>query len=275
MMQYIVQNDTTLVEFIMQTSAISRSQAKRMIDMRTIFVNNRRVWIAGYELKIGDTVELPEDASLSKGLPHIPILYEHNDIIVVNKPAGIISDDAKNSVETILRTIYGESIQAVHRLDKETTGALLFARSPQIFEKYKTWWREGLTKKIYVALCLHTARFKDKTVTLRVDNKPAKSIIHVKAVSENASFVEINAVTGRKHQLRIHCSSLGIPIAGDKFYTLETLTDTIVKLIPRQMLHCAELTVPRPDAAGDITFTAPIPSDFIKTARKLGISIHS
>lgn len=274
MMQYIVQNDITLVEFIMQSSSISRSQAKRMIDMRTIFVNNRRVWIAGYELKTGDIVDLPEDSALSKGHPHLPILYEHNDIIVVNKPAGIISDDAKNSVETILRTIYGESIQAIHRLDKETTGALLFARSPEIFEKYKAWWREGLTKKIYVALCLHTARFKDRTITMRVDNKPAKSIIHVKAVSENASFVEINAVTGRKHQLRIHCSSLGIPIAGDKFYTLETLTDTIVKLIPRQMLHCIELTVPRPDGNGDITFTAPIPSDFIKTARKLGISIH-
>ncbi len=273
-MQYIVQNNSTLVDFIVEMCTVSRSQAKRMIDMRTIFVNDRRVWIAGYELKVGDVVELPEDTSLARGLPGIPILYENEHIIVVNKPAGIVSDDAKNSVESILRTIYGESVQAIHRLDKETTGALLFARTPEIFEKYKTWWKEGRTVKLYAALCLHTARFKERTVTTRVDNKPARSIIYVRAVSENASYVEINAVTGRKHQLRIHCASIGIPIAGDKFYTLETLADTIVKLIPRQMLHCIQLTVPRPDGDGEITFTAPIPSDFIKTARKLGISIH-
>lgn len=273
MMQYIVSEKITLIDFLMQSLSISKSKAKKMIDMRTVFVNERRAWIASYELNNGDVVEIPDLSKMSQSLPDIPVIYENDDIIVINKPPMLISDDAKNSAESFLRTVYGSSIQAIHRLDKETSGALLFARSPEIFERYKQWWKDGVVKKTYMALCLHAARFKEKTVTLKVEYKAAKSIIRVKAVSEIASFVEIDAVTGRKHQLRIHCASEGIPIAGDKFYNLETLTEAIVRQIPRQMLHCASLTVPRPDNSGEITFSAPLPSDFIKTARKLGISI--
>lgn len=260
--------EITLKDFVAEKLKISKNKAKEIIDSRNVFVNNKRVWIATHTLKYGDIVEIVETQT---NLPtKIDILYEDNYIIAVNKPANIISENEKNSIEDILRNQKNnKNIKAIHRLDKESSGILLFAKNFGIYERFKELWQKKDITKIYLAISHNEATFSNITIREPIDGKEAVS--HVKLIKKGNgfSYFEVNIETGRKHQIRKHLASIRHPIVGDKIYGVKKVENNLIKNIKRQMLHAFKLLFTHPYTGKKISITAPIPHDFEYLLKKI------
>jgi len=116
-----------LRDFIAEQLGISKKKAKELIDNKQVFVNKQLVWIASHQLRRGDRVEILEDQQ-KKFDPSL-LLWENDEIIAVNKPAGMVVNEDSNSLEAQLRRFYhNPNIQAIHRLDKDTSGIVLYAK---------------------------------------------------------------------------------------------------------------------------------------------------
>ncbi len=270
MKKFIVNKPIDLKSFISEQLKISKNKAKEIIDNKNVFVNNKRIWIASYKLNKGDIVELTNsfdvvsDTDLRKN-----ILYEDNFIIAVNKPPFLESNQKKTSVEHNLRKLFkNNNIEAIHRLDRETTGVLLFAKNKSIFEKFKEKWNE-ITEKYYLAIIHGEIKFKRKIVSIPIDKKIAKSEIKHISVSKGFSLVEVKIKTGRKHQIRIHLTKIGHPIVGDKLYGLKNIENPLIKSVNRHMLHAYRLELFHPYLKKKIKITAPLYEDFEKLKKKL------
>ncbi len=262
-MEYKIKNKTDLKTFLSDTLKISRSKAKDLIDTKNIFVNKKRVWIASFSLKKGDIVYISE-INLKQKFNDLKIIYEDEYIIAINKEAGIISDKNFNSVENLLKKqLNNPDIKAIHRLDKETSGVLLFAKNKKIFEAYKNLWKEKKVKKIYLAVCHNEADFLKKEITIPIENKEAKSLVEKISSENNLTLFKIITGTGRKHQIRIHLTKTGFPVAGDKVYGPNIIKEERLRNIKRQLLHCYELSFPCPFTEKIVTIKAEIPDDFL------------
>jgi RluA family pseudouridine synthase len=265
-----VDKNIDLKTFLSEKLKISKNKAKEIIDNKNVFVNNKRTWIASYELKKGDIVEVSNvfetisDENLEKN-----ILYEDKFIIAVNKPPFLESNKKKQSVEYLIRKIYkNNKIEAIHRLDRETTGVLLFAKNKSIFEKFKENWNK-ITDKYYLAIVHGEVKFKKKIVNFPIDKKIAKSEIKRLSVSKDFSLVEVKIKTGRKHQIRIHLAKIGHPIVGDKTYGFKIIENPLLKNINRHMLHAHRLELYHPFLKKKIKIKAPLYKDFEKLKEKL------
>jgi RluA family pseudouridine synthase len=265
MRKLVVEEKLNLKDFISKSLNISKSKAKQLIDTKNVLVNNQRVWMANHTLEIGDVVLIPDFAkkdNFQADFNERNILYEDDFIIAVNKPPFLISESKKGSVEDILRKIKGKNIKAIHRLDKETSGVLLFAKSYSVFERFKKLWEDKNVKKIYYSVSHNRATFKEKIVDFPVEGKFAKSKIFTIKTSSNYSYFKIDIKTGRKHQIRIHLSKIGHPIVGDKNYGLKYIEDPILKNVSRQLLHSGEISFFHPYLKKKVIINAPIPNDF-------------
>lgn len=256
-----------LITFISAQLGISRNKAKAMIDSRRVFVNNRRVWMAGHTLKKDDIVEFGEEEKKDKPLQ---IIYEDAYIIAVNKPSGIISDEGGSSLEAVLRKNTGNTeLKAVHRLDRDTTGVLLFAKKKEFFETLKTLWKEKSVKKLYLAICHNEAAFEINNIDKDVDGKNAFSRVSLISRRNGFSYLKVEPLTGRKHQIRIHLASIRHPVAGDNEYGMKQISDPLIKNIGRQMLHSHQISFKSPFTGRDLVLTAPVPPDFKRLLRDL------
>jgi len=259
-----VKEDISLKEFIAKQLDISKNRAKQLIDSKVIFVNNKRVWIASHQLKKGDIVELPPvdndfSWSIEKG-----ILYEDSFIIAVNKPPFIESEGTKESIEYLLKGFKkNHKIRAIHRLDRETSGVLLFAKDSRVFEKFKKLWQEKKVEKVYWAISHNEATFKKKVINIPVDGKYAKSFIYTHKVRNGFSLFRIEIPTGRKHQIRIHLSKIRHPVVGDKIYGLKNVENPLLKNVKRQMLHAQTVSFFHPFLKKKIKINAPHFPDFV------------
>jgi RluA family pseudouridine synthase len=250
MKKLVVDFPSDLKSFLAERLKISKNKAKELIDTKNILVNNKRIWIATYNLKKGDIVELPlfenEKESFVFKFSTRNIIYEDEYIIGINKPPFYISESKKNSIEDLLRKKFGKQIKAIHRLDFETSGVLLFAKNYKVFEKFKRLWEDKKVKKIYLAISHNQAKFKRKVISSTIDGKPAKSTVFTRKTNFNYSLFEVDIKTGRKHQIRIHLSKIGHPIIGDKLYGYKVLNDPVIKQVKRQMLHALSLQFTHP-----------------------------
>ncbi len=257
--KFIVKTPKTLKDFVSESLNISKNQAKDLIDSRNIIVNNKRVWIASHNLKVGDTVEI----LVPKEEKNISIIYEDDYILAVNKPPNTVSDREKNSVEDILRQKFkNEKIKAIHRLDKETSGVLLFAKDYKIFEKFKDIWDSKNVNKVYLAISHNEATFERFTINKEIDGKEA--ITHLKVIKKGNGFSYFQVIieTGRKHQIRKHLASIRHPIVGDKIYGVKKLENNLLKKVSRHMLHSYQLMLKHPFKNTTINIKADIPTDF-------------
>ena len=275
MKKFKVDTSIDLKTFLADKLNLSKAKAKEIIDLKLILVNNKRVWIAKYKLKKGDIVEVPEFESIkidknfdiSKS-----ILYEDDFIIAVNKPPFLESNLKKGSVEDILRRFKRDKkIEAIHRLDKETSGVLLFAKNKKTFFKFKELWEEKKVNKLYLAIVVGIPKFKKKFISIPIDKKYAKSEVFVKNIGKNSALVEVNIRTGRKHQIRIHLAKIGYPIIGDKIYGYKNVDNPILKSVKRQMLHSSKISFTHPFLKKNLTITAPLHKDFLSLKKLLEI----
>ncbi len=210
----------------------------------------------------------------------LTILYEDRDILVVDKINGLLTISSEREKENTAHFILNDYVQKgnpksrnrvfiVHRLDQDTSGILVFAKSEQAKRYLQDQW-SGFSKT-YVAVVKGILKEKEGIITSYLSENNAYKVYSVsspdqgklartgyRVVKESTDFslLEINLLTGRKHQIRVHLSENGHPVAGDKVY------GTKDKSIKRLALHASVLTISHPFTKEKMTFEAPLPAYF-------------
>ncbi len=287
----------TLQELISARCGLSRRAAKAIIDGRSVWVNRKCVWIAHHELRAGDVVDVPRSvvsaarrqpgsdrsaaaapsgpsAPAAQAAHHIRVLVETPDYLVVDKPAGLVSCGDPKSVEMALRLQTRiPTIEAVHRLDRDTTGCLLMAKTHAAFSAAVEVFKTHGVKKTYSAIVAGRFPHAHETVAAPLDGRPAVSHVTRETSSQDASLLKVRIETGRTNQIRRHLSSIRFPILGDRTFGLKTARDPRLMAVPRQMLHAAELQLPDPmrGGKGAIRAHSPLPADFRQCLRAFGM----
>ncbi len=248
-----------LIDVLAEHLECSKKIAKSLLDERRVFVNTRRIWMAKHTVRRGDQIEVQASEPTDEAV-ELKILLETKDFFVVDKPVGKVSDGA-DSVESELRTTRREpGIRAVHRLDKDTSGCLLFARNEPARNKAIEEFSSKHVIKEYLLISVGPPPRKLGEVSVALGGKPALSRFALVDSSPKASLIKAALVTGRMHQIRKHLEVLGITIAGDKQYGTSARSQRIEREITRQMLHAWRLKLP----ALKIAVQAPLPEDFRK-----------
>jgi 23S rRNA pseudouridine1911/1915/1917 synthase len=250
----------------------------------TIRVNDKPVTLHSYPLKPGDVFEINKEAGIAAkaGLP-FPVLFEDQDVIVVDKPAGIStsSTDGSLNIQEILSVFLRSQSKGrfrahvVHRLDKEVSGVLLFAKTHEAMEIIKDKWQE--TEKHYYALVEGTPKEADGTIkSWLLEDKSQKvhsvserpdakySITNystIKKVDDN-TLLDIKTDTGRKNQIRVHLSDIGCPIVGDRKYGASA------EFKRRVRLHAYSLSFPHPVSGKTIIVKSQMPEGFLSLKLK-------
>ena len=254
---------------------------KRVIDGRYCYVNKEVEIFSSHPLKKGDRVSLDPkglELSASKGKLSVPILFEDESLLICNKPPGMVCDAATIS------GIFSSGHRLVHRLDKETSGVLILAKSEKVLEKMISLFKEKRVKKLYLAIVDKEVKKEAGMISNRLAKKGAyqgqtlygsvktqqglESITRWKALAKvkTASFLAAEPVTGRTHQLRVHFSEMGHPILGDHQYGKAFVCPLHPK---RHLLHAYLISFPHPTLKKKIEVKAPIPSDFQECLRSL------
>ncbi|MDY3229133.1 MAG: RluA family pseudouridine synthase [Kiritimatiellia bacterium] len=284
-----------LQDFLAQKFALSRRAAKAAIDGRNVWVNRKCVWIARYALQTGDLVEIPtvvvkgaqrqgataDRAGGATARPsaapaarrHVRVLWSDANYLVCDKPAGLVSCDDPKSAEAILRVQENvPTLEAVHRLDRDTTGCLLFAKSHAAFLAAVEVFKTHKVSKIYHAIVVGRFPYAHQIIDAPLDGQPAVSRVAREGASADASFLRVRIETGRTNQIRRHLASVRFPIVGDRVFGLKRARDARLLQVPRQMLHASTLTLPNPlDLRAEIKAHAPLPADFRATLRLFGM----
>ncbi len=257
-------------------TTISRSLWQKYIKARYVSVNNKVVTTPKFEVDETDEIalNLPEKEQADVDLP---ILYEDDDVIVVNKPSGLLTH-AKGGLSdepTVAEIIRPKTSFAtdtdrpgiVHRLDRDTSGLLIIAKNPESAAHLQRQFAERTAKKTYIAITdgkpklnaakidLPIGRNPSAPSTFRIDpnGKPAQTTYHVLAENDAQSLVELKPTTGRTHQLRVHLAHLNTPILGDRVYGKSSDC--------RMMLHAQKLEITLPSGERKV-FEATIPDEF-------------
>ena len=201
----------------------------------------------------------------------IPIIWEDKYYIVINKPSGLITNLSKNSVESILKDQEGNNeIIAVHRLDKETSGCLIFAKKMDYKIKAIPMFKNKRIIKIYRAITIGKFPNKWKEIRTDISGFVAKTLVKILDNNKNSSYLEIRIETGRKHQIRKHLANKRFPILGDKKYAGTGNSFSLEQ--SRHMLHAYSLIFNHPFTEKKISIKASIPLDFRKCLKQLKLS---
>lgn len=252
-----------LDEFLTEYLSLSRKKAKQLLDSRCVYVNDRRVWIASHLIKKGDKISVYGTKKEKVTLTARDILYKDEHYVVIQKPSGILSN-GKGSVETELQKLLKDKqVRAVHRLDRETSGCLLFARSQNAWDAIVEKFDE--VQKTYLALVYGKLSQQEIRISVPIDGKSAESFVKVKKFKDGISLVEVSITTGRTHQIRKHMLHIGHSILGDKVYMPKKGILEKFRSVPRQMLHAYKLYWKHPFTEVPTNITAHVPIDFEST----------
>jgi 23S rRNA pseudouridine1911/1915/1917 synthase len=280
---------------------ISRNRIQTMIKDGHALVDGRIVK-PGYKVKPGEqvTLELPE-RQVREVLPEpipLSVIYEDPHIIVLNKPPGLVVHPAPgNYTGTLVNALlhhYGslpssgagpeeterERAGIVHRLDKDTSGVMVVARTREALSALSGQFKNRVVRKRYLALVagvikkgsgsveLGLGRHVKERKKMSVHTHSAREAVTMYVVKEryrDATLVEVEIKTGRTHQIRVHMAHIGHPVLGDRVYG----GSRAAKLAERQMLHAESLSLLHPETGHPMTFTTPPPEDMREMMEKL------
>jgi 23S rRNA pseudouridine1911/1915/1917 synthase len=257
---------------------ISRAFAAKLIENGQVLVNGKPEK-PGYRLHEHDTVSIDFDEDTLGVVPDIdlPILYEDNDVVVVNKPEGVISHARglywdEPSVASFIRQrnvdLVGERAGIVHRLDRATSGVMICAKNPATMKFLQKQFADRKVTKTYVAVVEGQLLPEEAVVNIPIERnpkapssfrvgpngKPATTYYKVLEQGSHYGLIQLQPKTGRTHQLRVHLQKLGHPIVGDPLYGRGKLGD-------RLFLHAKSLTIRLPSGE-EKTFEAKTPEIF-------------
>lgn len=268
------------------------------VDGKIVTRPNTEIVVATY--KNGEKINLTPQISLNlpekkrSELPKSQVIYEDNNVLVINKPTGLLSMAKGEYTEEPTLEDYG---LLVHRLDRDTSGVVILAKNEGARSMLRKQFQDRKAHKVYYAIVEGTPKEKmakidlpitrnlKKPTTFMVDpkGKPAETIYKVLKVNSNSnlSLLELRPISGRTHQLRVHLRYIGCPILGDRIYgkaaakTKKTGPNTTNKKAAaaqpsRLFLHAGslEITIPGETSGKRVTFSAPLPSEFEKEMEK-------
>ena len=279
--EYIVREDTTLMEFLFkELHGISRNKVKDILQGRGISVDRKLVTQYNYPLKPGMVVRVSKHRRKTElESKWIKIVYEDKDIIIIEKAPGILSMAAtakQYCVKTILdeyftRRHFKCHAHVVHRLDRETSGLMVYAKSIEAAQVLESDWKNRVFDRRYVAVvegCVEQEGgtienwLKDNkacvTFSSPTDNGGKLAITHFRklASSDKYSLLELRLETGRKNQIRVHMADIGHPVCGDDKY------GSTQNPLHRLCLHAFRLFLYHPRTGERMEFETPYPTDF-------------
>lgn len=278
-MEYKVDQNMPLMQFLLEKTKKKRNDIKNLLKYQNIYVDGHIETHYAYNLQVGQKVEI---RTQRKELP-LDILYEDQEIIVIHKPCGLLSEHTNKESQKTAYAIVKEYLQKkqeniylVHRLDQYTSGVLMFVKSKKIYELLTHHWNSYVKTRGYVAIVEgvmpkqkgtienYLAESKTQNVYITSKEKGKKAITHYRVIRTNKrySMLEIQIDTGRKNQIRVHMSSLHHPIVGDVKY------GSTLNPLQRLGLHANELMFIHPLTHKEMRFIAKTPKSFEKLFKK-------
>ncbi|MFC7393427.1 RluA family pseudouridine synthase [Scopulibacillus cellulosilyticus] len=282
--EFIVKEPAGLLDFLLESlSNRSRNSVKSILSRGQVSVNGQAVTKHNHQLEPGQQVSIqwgkgPEKVELTG----LKILHEDDDIIVIEKESGLLTiASSKEKEMTAYRQLMAHvrsknpknRIFIVHRLDRDTSGVMMFAKNKNVQQLLQNSWRESILERTYVALVEgKVKKEKDtiiswlketKTLLMYSSKKPndgQKAVTHYKMIQSdrNFSLLEVKLETGRKNQIRVHMKDIGHPIVGDKKYGSRN------NVIGRLGLHARILAFKHPITGETLRFEAKIPKQFLR-----------
>jgi 23S rRNA pseudouridine1911/1915/1917 synthase len=285
-------------------TSLSRRAARRLIGDGGVWRNGEPVRIQSRTVDEGDVLEIlrPADELGVPARPEAPpisILYRDRWLLVADKPAGVLTQPDESS-EPAARAFDRQVLASValadgrrpflrliHRLDRMTSGAVLFACNPSILRALSRSWAEGAVDRHYLAVVEGEPAFerrrtdrpiaRDQTHRWRFvcDDGGKSASTEVSVVDRPApgiTLVRCRLVTGRTHQVRVHLADLGHPVLGDRLYGSQRAAE-----VKRPLLHAYQLVLPHPQRGTVITVTSPVPDDmapFVPASSGLAVADH-
>jgi 23S rRNA pseudouridine1911/1915/1917 synthase len=264
---------------------VSRSQIVKLIKQGKTIVDGKAILVGKTMVPVDAEIELVTGKVAAK-LPEIPILFENNNVLVIDKPAGVLSH-AKNDEqadetlvdflesrvnEKLLETEFRTSRTGiVHRLDRGTSGVMILAKNAEAMTMLAKQFNERKAKKTYLAIVMGKPKLdaamidipiarnikKPTTFLAHNDGRSARTKYKILATNGKSSLLELKPQTGRTHQIRVHLAFIGAPIVGDFVYNKKYADE------PRPLLHAErlEITVPTDTGNERMTFVAELPDD--------------
>ena len=288
---YQVRTEEQLLPFLMQQmQGKSRNSTKSLLSHRQVLVNGAVQTRHDFALRAGDTVTLlAGKGNVELRHPKLKLVYEDEYLIVVEKKQGLLTvpvnvGSKEMTVFSILKAYVKKQnprngIYVVHRLDRETSGLLVFAKSQELQQYMRTYWKELVKERTYVALAEGSFAKKEDTITAwftedkrnamvyssPVDDGGDKAVTHYQVLRERTlpdgnvvSLVELHLDTGRTNQIRVHLASIGHPVVGDRKYGHGNTYSPFDRLC----LHARVLEFIHPATETVVHFETPIPKDF-------------
>ncbi len=280
-----------------QLPELSRSRIQSLMDEGRVLVDGA-ARKASHRISEGESVSIdipPPSAAAVAGQPiPLEVLYEDEDVAVINKPAGMIvhpgaGAESGTMVSALLHR-FGRRLSTVggplrpgivHRLDKGTSGAILVARTDTAHRKLVEEFRERRVEKTYIAL-LHgrikgerssielpvarDLRRRSRMTARRREGREARTDWRIRERLDGFSLIEADLHTGRTHQIRVHFSALGCPVVGDTLYGApkqERVQSVTLPALKRNFLHAARLSFEHPRSGAKIDVRAPLPAELV------------
>lgn len=279
-----VNESTELMTFLLaKMGGMSRNAIKSLLSHRQIMVNDKITTQFNLLLQVGDKVTVNSSrGNIELNHPKLKIIFEDQYLIVVEKKEGLLTVTTDKGDETtafsILKYYVKKSspqnrIFVVHRIDRETSGIIVFAKTREIQLAMQEHWHEVVTRRVYVALVEGKVEKESDTIvtwlsenekSLKIhssytDNGGQQAITNYRCVKSNDkySLLEVELETGRKNQIRVHMEGIGHSIVGDKKYGSYTSP------IGRMGLHARILAFIHPMTLEEVKFETPVPRSFL------------
>ena len=289
-----VEAATELMPFLLsKLGGMTRTSVKQLLSQRRVTVNAGIQTRHDTPLKAGDKVQVLQGrGNVELRHPKLRIIYEDDALIVVEKKNGLLtvpynpksSEVTAYSIlkEYVRKESKRNTVHVVHRLDRETSGVLVFAKTPELQEYMRTYWKQLVTKRIYVALVEGGLDKKEDTITTWLTEDPhtgmvysspkddggQKAVTHYKVLKSTimgegdqelpVSLVELNLETGRTNQIRVHMQSIGHPVIGDRKYGHGNEYSPADRLC----LHAKVLEFIHPMTEKKVRFETSMPKEF-------------